>query len=115
MLKRSAEILGMHGSSSVQERKLDNWLQSYLTYVENTEPPTSFHRWTGLGCIASALQRKVYMDWGTERIFPNLYIVLLGPAAQTRKSTALRIGEDLVKSINIPMIGQDNSPEAVIS
>lgn len=54
------------------------------------------------------------MDWGMERIYPNLYIVLLGPAAQTRKSTALRIGEDLVKDLQIPMIGQDNSPEAVI-
>lgn len=49
-----------------------------------------------------------------ETIYPNLYIVLVGPAAQTRKSTALRIGESIFKELQVPIIGQDNSPEAVI-
>ena len=104
----------LSGRTSPSGRNCDDWIEEYLKYVEYTEPPTSFHRWTAIGCISAALQRKVYMDWGFERIFPNLYIVLLGPAAQTRKSTALRIGEDLVRDLGIPMIGQDNSPESVI-
>lgn len=96
------------------KRACDDWITTYLQYAEYTEPPISFHTWTAIGCLSAALQRKVYMDWGMERVYPNLYVVLLGPAAQTRKSTALRIGEELVKELNIPMIGQDNSPEAVI-
>lgn len=98
----------------MKERRLPDWIDTYLEYTTNTEPPTSFHRWTAIGSVASALQRRVHHDWGMERIFPNLYIVLLGPAAQTRKSTAIKIGEDMVKTLSIPMIGQDNSPEAVI-
>lgn len=54
------------------------------------------------------------MQWGMETIYPNLYIVLVGPAATTRKSTALRIGEQIYKELHLPIIGQDNSPEAVI-
>lgn len=105
----------LRGSSSLsEERECGDWIEEYLKYVEHTEPPISYHRWVALGCIAAALQRRVYMDWGMERIYPNLYIILLGPAAQTRKSTALRVGEEIVKDINIPTIGQDNSAEAVI-
>lgn len=99
----------------MSERELSDWIGEYLKYAEFTEPPIAYHRWTAVGCIAAALQRRVYMDWGMDRIYPNLYIVLLGPAAQTRKSTALRIGESFIKDVGgIPMIGQDNSPEAVI-
>lgn len=102
------------GTSSTNERLCPDWIEEYLKYVEFTEPPVAYHRWIAIGCIAAALQRRVFFDWGMERIFPNLYIVLLGPAAQTRKSTALRVGEELIRDLNIPMIGQDNSPEAVI-
>lgn len=106
---------GQHGLKSADDvRECDDWVEEYMRYVEYTEPPLAFHRWTAIGCISAALQRRVNMPWGMERIYPNLYIVLLGPAAQTRKSTALKIGEDLVKQINIPIIGQDNSPEAII-
>lgn len=102
------------GKSSETPRQCDDWIEEYLKYVDNTEPPVSYHRWTAIGCISAALQRRVYFDWGMERIFPNLYIVLLGPAAQTRKSTALRIGEELIKDLSIPMIGQENSREAIV-
>lgn len=105
---------GRHGNVSQEERDSDNFINEYLRYVEYTEPPIAFHKWTAVGCIAAALQRKVYLKWGMEKVYPNLYIVLLGPAAQTRKSTALKIGEDLVRALDIPMIGQDNSPEAII-
>lgn len=99
---------------AVEERQCDDWVEEYMRYVEHTEPPLSYHKWTAIGSISAALQRRVYLSWGMETVYPNLYIVLVGPPAQTRKSTALRIGEDLVKQINIPMIGQDNSPEAII-
>lgn len=101
-------------SSTTGGRLCCDWIEEYLKYVEFTEPPISYHRWTALGCISAALQRRVYFNWGMETIYPNLYIVLLGPSAQTRKSTAIRVGEEFIKDLNIPMIGQNNSAEAVI-
>lgn len=107
--------LNAHGTSSKPaERQCEDFITEYLKYVENTEPPVSYHRWVALGCISAALQRRVFFDWGMDRIFPNLYIVLLGPAAQTRKSTALRVGEELIKDLNIPIIGQENSRESIV-
>lgn len=98
----------------MSDRRLSDWVPAYLEYAKFTEPPISYHTWTALGCISAALERKVFLDWGMERIYPNLYIVLLGAAAQTRKSTALRIGEGFARGINLKIIGQDNSPEAII-
>lgn len=107
--------LKAHGpNSKLGERQCDDFIEEYMKYVENTEPPVSYHRWVAIGCISAALQRRVFFDWGMDRIFPNLYIVLLGPAAQTRKSTALRVGEELIKDLNIPIIGQENSRESIV-
>lgn len=81
-------------------RELSNWLDFYLEYTANTESPTSYHTWCGLSVIAGALQRKVYLKWGLGQvIYPNLYVVLIGPSGKTRKGVALGIAKDLLKQV----------------
>ena len=81
-------------------RELSNWLDTYLEYTQNTESPTSYHTWCGLSVVAGALQRKVYLKWGLGQIiYPNLYVVLIGPSGKTRKGVALGIAKDLLKQI----------------
>ena len=81
------------------KRKLSNWIESFLQYTDNTEPPFLFRKWTAISCIASAMQRKCYVEWGTSLIFyPNLYVVLVGPSA-TGKGTAMNPGLDLLCEI----------------
>lgn len=79
-------------------RELSNWLDAYIEYTDNSESPLSYHIWCGLSTIAGALQRKVYLKWGiAEVIYPNLYVVLIGPSGKTRKGTALGIAKSLLK------------------
>lgn len=81
-------------------RELSNWLDAYLEYTDNSESPLSYHTWCGLATIAGALQRKVYLKWGIGQvIYPNLYVVLIGPSGKTRKGVALGIAKDLLKQI----------------
>jgi hypothetical protein len=81
-------------------RELNNWLDAYLEYTRETESPTSYHTWCGLSVIAGALQRKVYLKWGLGQIiYPNLYVVLIGPSGKTRKGVALGIAKDLLKQV----------------
>lgn len=81
-------------------RELDDWITSYLQYTENTEPPRSYHVWCGLAVIAGALQRKVWISWGLgQTIYPNLYVVLVGPSGRTRKGVAIGIAKDLLKQV----------------
>lgn len=80
-------------------RLLTDWLSSYIDYASESEPPVSYHAWTGLSLIASVLQRRVWIDFGYTRIYPNMYIVLVGPSGKTKKGTAMRIGRTLLEGV----------------
>lgn len=81
-------------------RELSGWLENYLQYTENSESPISYHTWCGLSVIAGALQRKVYLRWGLGRvIYPNLYVVLIGPSGRTRKGVAIGIAKEFLKNV----------------
>lgn len=96
-------------------RKLDDWLSAYLDYTENSEAPAAYHTWTGISVIAGALERKVYLQWGFNRIYPNEYIVLIGPSGQSRKGDAMGIGRKMIETLSlVKMIGEDNSQESII-
>jgi hypothetical protein len=78
----------------------ESWLDAYLAYTENSESPISYHIWCGLSVIAGALQRMVYLRWGLGRvIYPNLYVVLIGPSGRTRKGVAIGIAKDFLKKV----------------
>uniref|UniRef100_A0A6H1ZC01 Putative primase n=1 Tax=viral metagenome TaxID=1070528 RepID=A0A6H1ZC01_9ZZZZ len=97
-------------------RKLPDWLKGYMLYTENTEPPTLFRKWTGISCIASAMQRKIRVDWGPSLTwYPNLYIVLVGPSA-TGKGTAMNAGFDIISKIpSVKTAPEATSLQALIS
>lgn len=68
---------------------------SYFTYVGETETPQLFHRWCVLSAAAAILGRQVYLPFGDFRIFPNIYIQLIGEPA-TRKSTAIKLAKKVL-------------------
>lgn len=70
-------------------RHCADWIDSYLKLMENTEPPTIFHKWVAISCLAACMQRKCVLNWGRLRFYPNLYIVLIAPPGRARKGTAM--------------------------
>lgn len=74
----------------------NEFLKSYLAYTENTESPKIFHLWAAISGVAACLGRRVFYPFAVGDIFPNMYVLLVGPPA-TRKSTAINIMKDLVK------------------
>lgn len=93
-------------------RKLANWLDSYVEYTDNSEPPILFKKWCAISTIAAALQRKCWLDWNA-KTFPNMYIVLVGPPA-TRKGTAMNPAEDMLRTLDIKMSASATTKEALI-
>lgn len=61
----------------------------YFQYVEDTEAPLPFHRWSLIAGIGAILGRDFYFPFGDSRIFPNCYIMLVGNPG-TRKSSAIK-------------------------
>src|SRR3990172_8667103 len=96
-------------------REAGDWLSSYLEYTDNTEPPASYHLWTGISVISGVLQRKVWMEGGHELIYPNMYVVLIGPSGRCRKGTAMNIGKGLLKTIKeVTLTSESITREALI-
>jgi len=81
-------------------RELPDFLDGYLTYVQNSEPSRTYHTWAAISLLAGALQRKVKLIWGFEEIHCNMYIIFVGPAGKARKGVALGIAKNLL--LNIP-------------
>ena len=97
-----------------QERALEDWLDGYMEYTEDSEPPKMFHLWTAISTIASAMQRKCYLRWGTLTFYPNMYIVLVAPSGKCRKGTAMDPARDLLNTLALPLAAESTTREALI-
>jgi hypothetical protein len=64
-------------------------INEYLEYAEGQESPADYHLWSIIAAIGSILGRNVWVDRFYNKIYPNLYVVLVGESALVHKSTAL--------------------------
>lgn len=89
-----------------------DFLDSYLEFVKESEAPFIFRKWVGITLISSCLQRKTWMSWETD-IYPNLYVVLVGPSG-SRKGTAMWPGRKLLSEAGIITSVESTTREALI-
>lgn len=94
-------------------RVLDDWIDAHLRVTEDTEPPTTFRLWCAISTVAAALQRKVWLEWGTT-LYPNMYVVLVAPAGRARKGTAIKPITSYLNNLGIPMSASSTTREALI-
>jgi hypothetical protein len=80
-------------------RRLPSWLEAYLAYTAESESPEDYHIWVGISTIAGALRRQVFFDMGYFSLYPNLYVVLVGPPGRCKKSTAMRTGRAVADQV----------------
>lgn len=76
-----------------------HWLNAYMNFTKSSEAPDAFHFWTGVGTIAGALRRRVWIDMRYFQWTPNFYIILVGPPGIASKSTTIRIGASLLEQV----------------
>lgn len=60
-------------------RRLQSWIQSFIEFSEASYTPLIFRRWAAISIIAGALERKVWVHTRNSDLYPNLYILLVGP------------------------------------
>lgn len=96
-------------------RKLSDWVDSYMDFTENTEPARIYQKWVGLSVIAAVLRKKVQLSLGRIRIYPNMYVVLVGEPGIARKSQSINFGLDLLSNIpDIKTSADAITPQALI-
>lgn len=95
-------------------RRLSDWIDTWLDYNDNTEPPVSYHLWTALSILSAAVERKVYLQWHT-KIYANLYVVLVGPAGKTKKGTAMGPGLSMLRKLeSLNIAAEATTKEALV-
>ena len=72
-----------------------NFLKEYVSYAsELTDADPAFHEGVGLGIVAAACGNNFFFQFGDQKLYSNLYILLLGDSSTSRKTTCLTIGKN---------------------
>lgn len=107
--KFSQMTFGGDAPSRVPGRFLNNWMETYLEYTKHSEAPRSFHYWCGVSAVAAVLRRRVWLDMGHFKWFPNHFIFLVAPPGVATKGTSLNIAYELVKQVGGINLGPNAS------
>ena len=89
--------------------KVPDFIQEYTKLVTPcTESPIIYHDWAILTSIGAMLSRNVWLEFGIDNIYPNMYTVLLGPAAG-RKSSAINFAKKFLELTGFREFAKDKS------
>jgi hypothetical protein len=99
-------------------RKCDNWLRSFLDWtLPRMESPESYLLFSGLFCLSSVLRRRVFVEkeyLGGWECYPHMYIILVGPAGEVRKTTAMYQAIQLLSHVPTVMKGPNIVTQAAL-
>ena len=60
-------------------RRLPNWVEGFEEYTEPLYAPALFRKWAAISTISGVLERKVWTRTRGKILYPNQYILLVGP------------------------------------
>lgn len=56
-----------------------DFITDFMALTEGLITPPLFRLWSGIACVAGALERRVWAKTGPGVVFPNLYVLLVAP------------------------------------
>ena len=91
-----------------------SFLSDYRIYSSGNESPPTYHLFSSLVALASVISRRVWIDMGYFVIYPNLYVILVGPPGN-KKSTAIGLARGLLHRLKtVPFSGECTSKEKLV-
>jgi hypothetical protein len=85
-------------------RRLGNWIDSYLEYTEILPSPPLFRKWVAIFFLAAAMERKIWVRTMGSALYPNLYVLLVGPPG-IGKGQSIYPGEGLLREVPDLVVG----------
>lgn len=96
-------------------RNVNSWIDSYLEFMQHTEPAKVFDKWTSHSLIAAALRKKVKLPYGRINYYPNLYLVFVAEPGIARKTQAISFGVKILNEIpDVVMSADQITKEALL-
>jgi hypothetical protein len=60
-------------------RKLDNWIDGFMSYTKDLPSPDLFKKWCAISAVAGAMERKCWIRTMGSKLYPSMYIILVAP------------------------------------
>lgn len=90
------------------------FIRNYLTMTSGSEVPENYHFWSGIFALSCIVNRNVWLDMGQYVLYPNIYVVLLGPPGNG-KSLAMDTAQNLVEEMGgINFSGDAQTKESLV-
>jgi hypothetical protein len=84
-------------------------------WIDTSDAPRVYHVAVGLSVLAATLETRCYLPFGGDRIYPNLWCIILGPSSFFRKSSCLAKGrKTLVRANPDALLPDEFSREALL-
>ena len=93
---------------------MPDWVQQYLELTEGLPTPPLFRLWSGISAIASVLERRVWLPTSHLILFPNLFILLVGPPGSGKSISISPARKLLIATKKIMMAPTDMTKAAMI-
>lgn len=91
------------------------FIDDYVEYASSrTDAPRIFHKYVAYMMLSCALGRKAYLEFAGDRVYPNLYMLLIAPSTMYRKSTSLNIAMNILKEVGDIRLPDDLSSESLV-
>lgn len=91
-----------------------NFLDTYLDWTSDSESPESFFLWSGLSAVSSVMRDNIYQQWQYDRLYPNMYILLIAPPAIGKRLPMVMGGKLIKRAKNTKVIEGSASIQAVV-
>lgn len=97
-------------STKGNKHEQTDFFSAYLDYVDldQSECPAIYHRWGCASVIGTLLGRAVWVPFGHSVIYPNQYVMLMGPPA-SKKGTAIGVCKRLLKEVGYTRFSADRT------
>lgn len=82
-------------------RKLASFIDGFMSFTEGKGSPQLYRLWTAIGLVSAVCERKVWIKNAKGQLFPNQYIILVGPPG-IGKSLCTNIAQDFLSEIHTP-------------
>jgi hypothetical protein len=92
-------------------RKLDSWIESYQKYTNILPSPELFRKWVGIFFVAAAMERRYWVRTMGSNLYPNLYVILVGPPG-IGKGQAIHPGEAMLRQVPNMKVGPSDMTAA---
>lgn len=87
---------------------MNSFIDSYFSYIGETEAPMTFHRWAAITILGAWIGSDYCFRLGHFNIKPNIYCMLMGDAG-SRKSTAIKIAARFIAKAGYRNVAADRS------